>query len=277
MKEIHVLWTGGMDSTFRVVFLSRLPVRIIPYYIITDLEFRKSNENELNAINSITQILREHKDTKCVLEDIILITRDQIPHKKDISDAFQSLQDRTNEMNKSILKKWNFKTQAKGIHAYIVPYLMASQYEDCALLAYARNLSELEIGLAGDEPSIIKTVTKLGGIFKKIEMDIIGDNYILDFDDNASDLKTIFKNFSFPMLKTLKMDNEEFLLENGYEEISKLTWFCYTPIEGNKPCGTCIPCCAKIREGFLNKFSDKALEDNKKLVTYLDKIRNRFE
>ena len=32
MKHINVLWTGGLDSTFRILELSKADVEVQPYY-----------------------------------------------------------------------------------------------------------------------------------------------------------------------------------------------------------------------------------------------------
>ena len=55
-KIVEIFWTGGFDSTFRIVQLSRCNVTIQPYYISDN---RKSEKNELKAIEQITNILND--------------------------------------------------------------------------------------------------------------------------------------------------------------------------------------------------------------------------
>lgn len=86
---INVLWTGGLDSTFRICELSRHNVRIQPYYILCD---RGSEEYELKAIDNITKILRSHDDVKAEILNVIV---EQLP--KDMAEeyrAFKSLKSR---------------------------------------------------------------------------------------------------------------------------------------------------------------------------------------
>lgn len=51
MKVIKILWTGGWDSTFRIVELSRKEVTICPLYVIDN--DRKSKNFEIKAMNKI--------------------------------------------------------------------------------------------------------------------------------------------------------------------------------------------------------------------------------
>lgn len=63
MTTIDVLWTGGLDSTFLVASLcAHEDIAVQPYYIID--EARRSTEQELKAIRTITDALRLHPATR---------------------------------------------------------------------------------------------------------------------------------------------------------------------------------------------------------------------
>lgn len=65
MKMYEIFWTGGFDSTLRVVQLSRFPIRIQPVYctgVASDI--RKSEFYELQAIKKISALLRTKPETK---------------------------------------------------------------------------------------------------------------------------------------------------------------------------------------------------------------------
>ena len=52
MKEVHVLWTGGWDSTFRVLWLALVEGAIVqPHYLIS--RERRSTDYEIQAIDTI--------------------------------------------------------------------------------------------------------------------------------------------------------------------------------------------------------------------------------
>lgn len=57
---ISVLWTGGLDSSYRMVQLSRRHVRVQPYYLSDN---RRSEQQELNSIAEVTRDIQEHPDT----------------------------------------------------------------------------------------------------------------------------------------------------------------------------------------------------------------------
>ena len=75
-RVINIFWTGGLDSTFRVVELSRCPCTIQPYYVV--IGKRKSLHCELKAIKTISQILRKDKRTKAELLDPIIVGEEEI-------------------------------------------------------------------------------------------------------------------------------------------------------------------------------------------------------
>ena len=59
-----------------------------------------------------------------------------------------------------------------------------------------------------------------------------------------------------------------YYIDNKYEDIMNLTWFCHTPIDG-KPCGKCNPCRYTIEEGLRERFTRIAL-----MRYYLQKIKD---
>ena len=54
MKTVNVLWTGGLDSTYRVLELSRTDVTIQPYYLAY---VNPSTKYEIRAIRQITKVI----------------------------------------------------------------------------------------------------------------------------------------------------------------------------------------------------------------------------
>jgi hypothetical protein len=67
---VNILWTGGWDSTFRMLQLSTKDIIIQPFYIIDDN--RVSRNFELNAIRTITEDIRNLASTQCTINDIII-------------------------------------------------------------------------------------------------------------------------------------------------------------------------------------------------------------
>ena len=68
---VEIFWTGGYDSTFRILQLSMKPVIIQPYYCSDN---RKSEKNELTAMAVITKLLSERPTTRAIMKPLIVIS-----------------------------------------------------------------------------------------------------------------------------------------------------------------------------------------------------------
>ena len=64
---VQIFWTGGWDSSFRVLQLSKKDVLIQPIYLDDN---RASADNELRAIDSIANKIKKLKSTKCSIYDL---------------------------------------------------------------------------------------------------------------------------------------------------------------------------------------------------------------
>lgn len=58
IKKVNILWTGGLDSSCRIIELSRMNVEIQPYYIWDTT--RDSIKQEIRAMKRITQDVQNH-------------------------------------------------------------------------------------------------------------------------------------------------------------------------------------------------------------------------
>lgn len=92
METINILWTGGLDSTFRMCELSRADVTIQPYYLIDS--GRKSVSFELKAMKRIIKILRESPDTKATINDVKTIPVATLEKNDKVAQAQKYLSDK---------------------------------------------------------------------------------------------------------------------------------------------------------------------------------------
>jgi 7-cyano-7-deazaguanine synthase len=224
MKRVNILWTGGWDSTYRILRLMDKQVTIQPYYLKD--KNRKSQQYELKAIKTITEDVRNHQNTKCELLDLIAINVSDIPLDDEVTNAYQN-----------ILKN-NF---------------YGSQYE--WLARFAKNIENLEINMHKDDTA---NFFKKYGSLIKINDDLIGDYNVLDQENSSDDLLKVFGNFHYPILNISKLEMREWAINNGLIDIMNKTWFCYSP-KNNQPCGRCNPCKYTINEGMVYRFSKSAL------------------
>lgn len=215
---INIFWTGGLDSTYRMVQLSLLDVNVQPYYLFDDT--LKSKNNELRAINKLLKLIRENKQTKANILDLIIVK--EIAPDKDIYNAWEQLSD---------------------------TYRLGTQYERIARFADQNNLNvelSLEKTPDGRASNAILGETKL----KEYHSPCGINEFYIDVNNSSPQGVMIFRNMRMPMelFNTTKVEEINFLKSNGYEDVFLNTWFCHDPVLG-MPCGHCNPCKDALNEG----------------------------
>jgi 7-cyano-7-deazaguanine synthase len=221
---VEIFWTGGYDSTFRILQLSMKPVIIQPYYCSDN---RKSEKNELTAMAVITKLLSERPTTRAIMKPLIVISATDRIVNEHISSTWMRV--RENDF-------------------------FGTQYDWLARFATAH--PGIELSVHKDDKAIL-LIEKYGKL-KLMEDDMAGSYYILDQENSSDDMNTLFGNYRFPLAEyTKEQMKEEYMRENA-RNIMEETWFCYTPIHG-KPCGKCNPCIYSIEEGMRERFSKEAL------------------
>ncbi|MBR6531171.1 MAG: hypothetical protein IKT61_01560 [Clostridia bacterium] len=224
-RTVEIFWTGGYDSTFRVVQLSRMDITVQPYYLSDN---RLNEKYELGAIEKITALLKEHPDTKADILPTVIVPMEARPGPNEL---IRSAYDRI------FAKNW-----------------LGNQYVWLAEFASSHKGVELSIE-KGTNP--VKLINANGG-FKKIDDGKTGFSYAVDESITDADYLALFGNFTMPLLDVTKLDMKEFFHTNGYDEIMKATWFCHTPVNG-KPCGKCNPCKGVVEEGMAERLDEEAL------------------
>jgi len=247
-QSVNLLWTGGWDSTFRLLDLvvtKQIPVR--PHYII-DHE-RKSTEYELRAMETI----REKLFTKYP-ETASLVLPTFIAHRKQIKP------------NEDITKKW--REISAAVH-------LGRQYEWIALYAEELGLGDLELGL-------IKR--PIPSAFHQLLLpELTGKGHACHLrkssEKKAMDL---FKYFCFPLMYKTKLEMERAAEDGGFLDILKYSWFCHNPRKNGKPCENCVPCKIARKSGHAhglpktNFIRDKYLYFVYKLPKYRLKITRKI-
>ncbi len=230
-QHVNVLWTGGMDSSFTMIKLSRLNVEIQPYYLCDN---RASESYELQAISQIAEDIRQHPETKCTILPLIKFKTADVELDASITDAYHKLEAATKI-------GWQYDWMAR----------------------FAKNIEGLELSLEKNEHGRVSTcILKYGGVKRVDEGELI--YYVLDKQVSSQDLIAVFGNFRFSLAwDYTKMDEIDQFKQLGFEESLKKTWFCFTPING-KPCGVCSPCKSAIGDGMQWRFEKDALIRYKK-------------
>ena len=215
-RLINVLWTGGMDSTFRVVELSRCQCTIQPYYIV--IGKRKSFRYELNAIDKISRILRKDERTQAKLLDPIIVSEHDLSRDSNIFDSWYRLMRG---------QSWQYYVLAKLANQHHIEMEMGIQFSPNGTVA--RHVDE-KLLIPHPDPNY--------------------DVMVIDKDRAAQDTLTVFGGFCFPksLFHKSKKEEIETLRRDGYEKVLKHVWFCFHPTWGF-PCGNCPPCQSYEKEG----------------------------
>ena len=218
-RIVHILWTGGLDSTYRMVELSRKKCVIQPHYVIVN---RKNIKNELKAIHDITAILNSDKRTIAELRPVETFSKHDLEEYPDIQSAWEILHERK-----------DFKSQ---------------QYPLFTRYARQKGL-KLEMGIQFSKGG---TVAKV--VDEAFLMDSPDDDEVMMIDPEKGSHEwasyTLFKDFRFPKSLYHKTKREEIeeLKRLGYGKVLKRVWTCFRPVLG-MPCGHCFACQSAIYEG----------------------------
>ena len=214
---VHILWTGGLDSTARIVELSRYPITIQPYYIIDP--GRASMEYEKKAMKSIRERLINDTNTKAIFLTVKEIKLDDIHPDLEITDAWRELSGK---------------------------YHIGSQYDFLARYAKQHKIT-FELGV---ERGDMKTQTCIKEESRMLScQDAVGTNHIIDEKISSKNVWTVFRYFKFPLWDKYKQDEVDMMESLNCGDIVNMTWFCHSPLLG-KPCGHCNPCKDARHYGF---------------------------
>ena len=218
---VHLFWTGGYDSTFRLCQALIDENKIVqPYYMIVKVDnckkckFERQNRGkELETMNKIINHLKKKYPVKSKnLRKLKLIKH--IPANSYITNTFYNLK----------------------LHNYRRRY---NQYEAMCRYANANN-KMMEVG----------TVGIFGQGNGKRPNDGWGTylrNNLVNNKGNFSviDPKSPIHNLRFPVVFISKKDMLTIAKRNGYEDVVRSSWSCWFPQNG-KPCKKCLMCIDRV-------------------------------
>ncbi len=237
-KTVHICWTGGWDSTYRMVELSQKEVVIQPVYIMD--RTRPSLDIEIDTITRIREALINRSTTTARICPIKYIEMDEIPESAEITAAYTRL--------KSTVR-------------------LGSQYDYLARLATV--YPGVEIGIEkpnGEFSGCASAIYKYGKLMQS------DDTYIVDKDNSSKECILLFGNLSFPIIEITETEMVENIKKSEMQDIMQMIHFCYTP-RRKKPCGCCRPCEQKIECG-MGFLLPKAAHRRYKMLHIASKNKN---
>jgi len=215
--HIKLLWTGGWDSTFRllqIVLVEKSEVQ--PYYIM--FNGRWSLKKEIKTMNKIKRMIySNYPFTKNLINETIFIREEEIEPDQTVTNNYHTLK---NEK------------------------FIGTQNDTIVRFAKQFKLEELEMGIAG-----------IGNTFELIKPFLIktGNIYKINKEIAPGPVQDFYKYFNFPLLDYRKKDMAEIADKKGWISILNCTWMCHKPIFGFIPCGACNPCMYAAEDEFAKR------------------------
>ena len=236
---VRLLWTGGWDSTFRLLCLLLIEKRPVePHYVITI--DRPSIGAELRTMARLKQALFSgFPGCRALLRP---------SHLFDVTDLTPN------------------ETTAAQIRALKAVDYIGRQYEHLARYAEQLGLEGLELSVHRDDRAYLF----LREAVRRVESSDGGAYWTL-VDAPADPNLLLFRAFRFPLFELTKLDMERVAAEHGFSALMEQTWFCHKPLPGDVPCGRCGPCGYAMTEGMARR-----LPWTSRLRYYARQARKRF-
>lgn len=209
MESIRIFWTGGWDSTFRVIQLARRGgVRIEPHYIITT--GRAGMPQELMALERLrVAITARFPQGAEVLAPLRISLGSQIDSEL-VAQGERRL----------------------GLLRGRVP--LGPQYAWLWAYVQQHNLHGMDLCIHRKE-----TRASLGDHVRECS-DVAGKNHkvVSDGDEGLE----LLACFHLPLLGYSKIDMLRIARSDGFLDLMNMTWFCHKPTPNGFACGRCTPC-----------------------------------
>lgn len=216
----RLFWTGGWDSTFRLLqLLILLKKKVQPYYLID--EDRLSTGIEIRTMKAI----KEHISEKYPRARSLMLPT-----------VFKAVYDI--KPNKELTENYNEILT----HDYI-----GSQYEWLARFCSETCIYGIELSIHknGQNSGPIKLLKPF-----IIQSGSVGQmNYIFNKDYIDTGEYKLFRFYNFPLFNLDKIEMLNIARKEGFDDFLDLTWFCHKPRKDNRPCGVCTPCIQVIENG----------------------------
>lgn len=215
-EPIKLLWTGGWDSTFRLLqILLEEKKEVQPFYFIDPA--RKSLGVEIQCMHRLRKsIFEQYPGTENLILPTNYINIETIKHDEEIEQALRILNN-------------------------YIP--LGRQYSWLAGFCKQTNISGLEMSIENgvNDDMGWKNLPFLKNNFSADPKTLSERERVI-----YSTSKILFSYFKLPIININKKEMFEIVKQNGWMPVMEKTWFCYQPLylplKGLVPCGNCITC-----------------------------------
>ena len=232
------MWTGGWDSTFRLLHLVLIERKAVqPYYIINGE--RRSSFRELKTIRTIKDgVAQRSRESAALIEPLHIVSIYDIDENQFITEKYQRLRQQMS---------------------------LGTQHDWLARFADQYHFNDLEYCIHSDDNASL--LIKSSKIERVASKNTLGGCWQISSEKADEDI-SILLPFQFPILNLTKIKMKEIAREQGFLDLLELSWFCRHPIQ-DQPCGLCYPCHYAIKEGMSYRFPQLVLMRHKLLFPFV--------
>lgn len=211
-SAVPILWTGGWDSTFRLLSLLLIEQRAVqPYYVVDRLSYRPAVPAEQEAMRKIRELITARSPAVAAR----LLTTIECPVAGIAPNA------QINQHYERCLQTG----------------FIGGQYEWLARYCAEHGIDAMELAIHRDDKARELLAELIDTSRTTLDPRFAGDSRY-----------ELFRRFRFPLFDKTKEQMRLDARKAGFEDAMRLTWFCHRPRNG-EPCGTCNPCIYTIEEG----------------------------
>ena len=223
-NTVYVFWTGGFDSTFRVLQAVIDEDKIVqPFYLSGNIDNaptkrvkRRNQQMEIQAMQQVrAELCQSHPDACTRLRPPIVVQDVPIDRRT---------------------KRW-----MRALAAQRVVRRPTCQYG--SLGAFARYISvPVELGIVQDGHSN-------AGIYGGLRDKVTGTGSRCRVTAAAVEAHpefALFRPLRFPLMYVDKPAMWAIAKQNGYDHLLRRTWSCWYPTAAGKPCNKCLMCRERI-------------------------------
>lgn len=221
---VNILWTGGWDSSYRVLHLAIVErVHVAPIYFRSP--WRQTTKHELDAIRNILASLEKTRPEAAARIRPLRVF--DMENNLDPADPFVADH---NQLRRNVR--------------------IGAQYALIARELHKLGLDEMEMCIhLGGQPA---RPDELRSLFdKRLERTRVHgvEHWNLSPSPTPDAVSRIFSRCRFPLYDVTKLQTRELARRHGFEPLLHLTWFCHHP-RSARPCGVCTPCRQTVADGF---------------------------
>ena len=221
-REIRLLWTGGWDSTFRLLQLSQVEAVVVRPMYVRD-RARGSMANELAAMKDILPRVRALARARVLDVDLYDAgaIRAGFPDEE-VSAACARLA----EEFRLVYQYELFALLCRGLD------VRAECCVEDSPRSHAKAVIDAQCELVPLEDAPLAGAVR----YRAVPKGTCGDGAL------------VFARLDLPMLAVSKVEAQRVSEQMGWMPIMHRTWFCFGPMRG-RPCGLCGPCQDAMNEG----------------------------